>query len=124
MTIGRLAKSLFSAASVFMLTGCAFANDRDFSSVYDQFVQAKVVVIEPIRRTTYHRGPKTTCSTVIIDEKITERCHTYQDNIYSSKIENYKVTFEYKGIHRTVIMRHDPGSHVNLKVVTNVYVLE
>lgn len=126
MTIDRLIKSVSTITSALMLTGCAFAfaGDRDFSSVYDQFVQARVVTIEPIRSTTYHRAPKTSCTTVVIDDRITERCHTYQDNIYSSRIEKYKVTFEYRGIHRTVIMRHDPGTHVNLKVVTNVYVLE
>lgn len=113
---------LAATLSVFVM-GCATAQSR-ISDSYEDVEHARVVSIEPIRSTTYHRVPKTSCTTRTESSMITERCSSYQDNIFTSRTTGYKVMFEYRGTLRSVMMKHDPGAHVTLKVVTNVFVLE
>lgn len=117
-------KTVLAIALSSLLVGCATAQPRGFSDAYESVEHARVVSIEPIQSTTYHRVPKTTCSTRVENSMITERCSSYQDNMFTTRTTGYKVMFEYRGTTRSVMMKHDPGSHVTIKVVTNVFVLE
>ena len=117
-------KYVLTIAMSSLLVGCAVAQPRGFSDAYESVEHAKVVAIEPIKTTTYHRVPKTSCTTKLENGMITERCNSYQDAVYTSRTTGYKVMFEYRGTTRSVLMQSDPGSHVTLKIVTNVYVLE
>jgi uncharacterized protein YcfJ len=113
--------ALFVATS---LVGCASARSIGHSDAYEHVERAPVTMIEPQKTTTYHRVPMQSCGTRVENSRITERCTTYNDSMYTTRITGYKITFEYRGTLRTVMMAYDPGSHVNIKVVTNVFVLE
>jgi len=100
------------------------------SGTFEEVVSARVTMVEPMTHTIYHRVPKQSCTVTQSvptnggDARLVERCSTYQDQIFNQRISGYKVTFEYKGTHRQVIMNYDPGKNVMIKLVTQMYVLE
>lgn len=91
---------------------------------FEELVYAKVVSIEPLTQTIYHRVPQTSCTVIETNGTQTRNCQTYQDNAYSQRITGYRVRFEFKGGIHTVLMKNDPGHQVTLKAVTRIYAME
>jgi len=91
---------------------------------FEELVYGKVLSVEPLVQTTYHRVPQQSCNITIEGERQIERCKNYTDQIFNQRITGYRVKFEYRDSVQTVIMRRDPGSHVTIKSVTKLYVLE
>lgn len=94
------------------------------SSNFEEMAYGRVLSVEPLTQTIYHRVPQQTCNVVIEGERQTEQCRNYTDRVYNQRITGYRVKFEYKDTVQTVVMRRDPGSHVTMKAVTRIYVLE
>jgi uncharacterized protein YcfJ len=90
----------------------------------EQLVSGKVVTVEPLTQTTYHRVPQQSCNVTTFDGRYIEQCRTYQDRIYTQRVVGYKVQFEYNGGIHNVVLKNDPGSHVRIRLVTQFYVLE
>lgn len=108
------------------LLACFFAG-LSMTSAYANFeelVYARVVTVEPLTQTVYHRVPQTSCTVIETNGTQTRNCQTYQDNVYNQRITGYRVKFEYKGGIHTVLMKTDPGHQVTLKAVTRIYAME
>ena len=91
---------------------------------YQEMAQGRVLSVEPLMQTTYHRVPQQSCSITIEGDRQIERCQNYSDRVFNQRVTGYRVKFEYRDTVQTLIMKRDPGSHVALKVVTTLYVLE
>lgn len=90
----------------------------------EEMVYGRVLSVEPLTQTVYHRVPQQSCSVTVEGERQIERCKNYTDRMYNQHITGYRVKFEYKDSVQTVVMKRDPGSHVTMKAVTRLYVLE
>lgn len=103
-----------------------FAMSSSIASPYnlEKIVSGRVVTVEPLTQTTYHRVPKQSCNVTSFDGKYIEQCRTYEDRMYTQRIVGYKVQFEYGGGIHSVVLKSDPGSHVTIRLVTQFYVLE
>ena len=119
-------KKIFSLITVTLFTNSVYAQ----SATFEEMTSGRVTMVEPMVVATYHRVPKNSCTvTQSIPEaggetRLVERCTTYQDVIHTQRITGYKVTYEYKGQLRNVIMKYDPGKNVMIRSVTHHYVLE
>ena len=94
------------------------------ASNFQEMAQGRVLSVEPLTQTVFHRVPQQSCSVTIEGDRQVERCQNYTDRVFNQRITGYRVKFEYRDTVQTLIMKRDPGSHVALKVVTTLYVLE
>lgn len=119
-------KHILTLIGTVAFAGSAYAQ----SATFEEMTSGRVTMVEPMVVATYHRVPKNSCTvTQSIPEsggepRLVERCTTYQDVIHTQRITGYKVTYEYKGQLRNVIMKYDPGKNVMIRAVTHHYVLE
>lgn len=91
---------------------------------FQEMAQGRVLSVEPMLSTIYHRVPQQSCTVTTEGQRQIEKCQNYTDKVFSQRVTGYQVKFEYRGSVQTLIMARDPGSHVALKVVTTLYVLE
>lgn len=110
-------KQILSLLACSLLIGTANAD-------FEEMVHGKVLTVEPLTQTVYHRVPQQTCSVTQIQDRQIEKCQNYYDSVYHQKITGYRVKFEYRGTVQTVVLRNDPGAHVSMRSVTKLYVLE
>jgi len=103
-----------------LLIAAVLATAASFASANEivEHDYAKVVSVTTLTRTSYNVIPRTTCS------PHGDRCTTYHDREYYNIITGYSVTIEYGGQLRTVRLDRAPGSHVPVKVVKRIFVIE
>lgn len=94
------------------------------ASNFQEMAYGRVLSVEPLIQTIYHRVPQQSCSVTTEGNRQIERCQNYSDRVFNQRVTGYLVKFEYRDTIQTLVMKRDPGSHVALKVVTTLYVLE
>ena len=118
-------KKILAVAVTALIATSAFANDI----VNYQIVP--VIKVDPIGNIKAYSVPRMSCTTT---ESVQgagapvqaqqQKCISYSDREFRYNVIAFNVTFEYKGQIRTVKMKYDPGTTIQIKTVTRVYAVE
>jgi uncharacterized protein YcfJ len=118
-------KNISIAFSALLVTTSAFAND------FVSYELARVVKVDPIGNMRAISMPRMSCTNTEPVEGAgapvqaqQQKCVSYNDREFQYNVIAFNVTFEYKGQIRTVKMKYDPGTTIQIKTVTRVYAVE
>ena len=117
--------------TVGIVFGVLLVATNSFANEFVSYEIAKVVKVDPIGNMKAYSVPRMSCTNT---ESVQgagapvqaqqQKCVSYSDREFRYNVIAFNVTFEYKGQIRTVKMKYDPGTTIQIKTVTRVYAVE